>query len=149
MSKDSKLQQFLKIMEGELIPTKVRTLKIDTDPYTLYRTLLRMPSPENYIQPNGNRPMGLMTFWDSVSYANAKDKFDKFGIKYEEQDEGMSHVWDNEHEHNDVFNVSPVATNGAVGNDMRDWTKGSSTVKSVTQVKQGHLGKNTSKTTKG
>lgn len=135
----TKIREFLKIMEGELIPTKSHTLRVELDPYSLYRLLLRMPSPQNYIQPDGNGTMGVLTFMDPVSYAEAKGKFDKFGIKYKE-DEGMNNLWDNERKYDDTFAVSPYPGNNAEGNNTVKWDN-SSTVKKKPMIKQGPTGK--------
>jgi hypothetical protein len=98
---------------------------------------LRMPAPENYIEPDGNNMKGLLTFIDPISYDDAKKKFDKFGIKYQEEDGKLNNLWDNEHQPEDVFSVSPYPGNKAVGDMSRDWDGKKSTVKSVEKPKNG------------
>jgi hypothetical protein len=140
-----KIREFIAIMEGELIPRKTGTLKVELDPYMLYRTLLRMPAPENYIEPDGNNMRGLLTFIDPISYDDAKKKFDKFGIKYQEEDGKINSLWDNEHKPEDVFAVSPYPGNKATGDNTKDWDGKKSTVKSTEKIKNGPTGKNSIK----
>lgn len=117
----AKIHDFLKLMEGELIPNKSGTLKVELDPYNLYRLLLRMPQPENYVQPNGNAMVGLLTHMDPISYAQTKEKLDKFGIKYEEDEGGMTDLWDHEAKSEDTFPVSPYPGNKATPHNDKVW----------------------------
>jgi hypothetical protein len=117
----SKIREFLNIMEGELLPNKGGTLKVELDPYNLYRLLLRLPQPENYSQPNGSGMTGMLSFIDPVSYADTKAKLDKFGIGYTEEDGGTNELWDKEHQHEETFPVSPYPGNNATGNTSAKW----------------------------
>ncbi len=116
-----KIVDFLKLMEGELIPNKAGTLKVDLDPYNLYRLMLRMPQPQNYVEPNGNALLGLLTFMDPITYAETKAKLDKFGIKYQEQDGNMNNLWDEELQAEHIFPVSPYPGNKATPHNDKTW----------------------------
>jgi hypothetical protein len=120
----AKIHDFLCLMEGELLANKRGTLRVEMDPYNLYRLLLRLPQPDNYIQPNGNAMVGLLTHLDPISYEDTKSKLDRFGIKYTEDDGGTSDLWDKENKHEDSFPVSPYPNNSAVPSQMKKW-KGS------------------------
>ena len=125
----AKINDFLRLMEAELIPNKKGTLKVDLDPYLLYRLLLRMPQPENYIQPNSNALLGLLTFMDPLSYQQAKEKLKKFGIKYYEEDGETTDLWDKEVKHDETFLISPYPGNRAIPNKKKDWDGSKPTAK--------------------
>ncbi len=132
----AKIHEFLRLMEGELIPNKKGTLKVELDPYNLYRLLLRMPQPENYVQPNSNSLLGLLTFMDPISYHNAKEKLDKFGVKYQEEDGKTNTLWDDEVTDKDTFAISPYPKNQAIPNKDKIWDGSKSTAE---RPKLNHL----------
>jgi len=117
----AKIHDFLRLVEGELIPNKKGTLRVELDPYNLYRLLLRMPQPDNYVQPNENSLLGLLTFCDPITYEDAKTKLKRFGIRYQEEDGNMNNLWDTELTHEDAFTISPYPHNAATPNNDREW----------------------------
>lgn len=117
----AKINEFLRLMEGELLANKRGTLRVEMDPYNLYRLLLRLPQPDNYIQPNGNAMVGLLTHFDPISYEDTKAKLDRFGIKYTEDDGGTTDLWDKENKHETTFPVSPYPNNNATPRKTKAW----------------------------
>ena len=138
----TKLHEFLRLMEGELIPNRRGTLRVEMDPYSLYRLLLRLPQPENYIQPNGNAMVGLLTHMDPISYEDTKKKLDRFGIKYSEEEGGTTDLWDIEVKHDDTFPVSPYPNNNATPQRSKTWngSKPTATKPTINREKQKKIG---------
>lgn len=110
----TEMRKYVKILEGELIPQRRHTLRIEVDDYNVYRTLLHMPSPENFTTANKFGKVGMFTFWDALSYDETKRKLEKMGIKYSEEPEGTTTFWDQELTSETEHTMSPYPSNTGI-----------------------------------
>src|ERR1041385_2826008 len=90
------IRTLINIVEGEYIPQRKHTLRVNLDDYALMRALLHMPSPENFTSPNHYGKVGIISFWDSLSYLDVKNKLSQFGVPFDEEPGATTTFWDNE-----------------------------------------------------
>ena len=92
-----------------LLPQNSMSLSVNLGSYDLYRTLLKMPNPEQYDDPDAKftKTDSLMTFHNPDEYAQAKQFLQKQGITFTEI--GDENTW-TEEDH-EPQNVSPYPKN--------------------------------------
>lgn len=94
---------------ANLLPQNNMTISVDLDPYTLYRTLLRMPDPDQYDEPDNTFSYtdSLMTFHNPTEFEKAKQFLNSEGVGFKEI--GREDTW-TEPDH-EPQNVSPYPKN--------------------------------------
>jgi hypothetical protein len=94
---------------SNLLPQNNMTISVDLDAYSLYRTLLKMPDPEQYDEPDNTFSYtdSLMTFHNPTEFEKAKQYLQSQGVNFHEI--GREDTW-TEEDH-EPQNVSPYPKN--------------------------------------
>jgi len=113
MSSADKLRNYMKILEGELIPHRENTIRVDLSDYDTVRMLIHLSDEDHEPNPQyrWNQYSRIMTFWDSVSYLKIKRRLDKLGIKYDHEEPRATNFRDNELTKETEHSMSPYPSN--------------------------------------
>lgn len=111
MNAPQDIRHFMNIIEGELLPQPIHTLRIAIPNYQMMRTLLHLADPSKYTVANHYGDEKIMTFSDTLSFIDTKEKLAQFSVPYQVETEGTTGLWDSELGPETVHSLSPYPSN--------------------------------------
>ena len=108
-SVSEELRRYVKIVEGEYIPNRPRTLLVKCDKWDEFpRMMIRWHDPFYQYKSFDH---GTLVFYDEISYKEAKEKLKKLGVEYDELSDDTTNNRDNELEPSKAGSMSPYPSN--------------------------------------